>query len=185
MGTSSYHAYIHNICRTRNIPCISPHTEEFLLRTLTNWQYKHCLEIGSAIWYSTSIIASTVKQWWWRVTSFEISMPAYRECLHHIQEQSLSNISLYPFDFWLVDHTRLLAGHTFDFVFLDGRKAHYDIHLAAILPYISSHACLIFDDVIKFENKLSWIYWLLDKLQWEYTTEKLDDDDGIICAFTH
>jgi predicted O-methyltransferase YrrM len=47
-------------CTARRIPLISPESEEILRKFLEERKPKICLEIGSAVGYSSIVIASTI-----------------------------------------------------------------------------------------------------------------------------
>lgn len=50
-------------CEQRNIPIISVETEILLKKILIKHKPKYCLEIGSAVGYSTMFISSIIKEW--------------------------------------------------------------------------------------------------------------------------
>lgn len=84
--------YLKNLrqnAESRKIPIISIQTESFLKEQLLRYKPRYCLEIGSAIGYSTIFIASLMKERNGQVISFEVSYPAYLESLMHIKEVHL------------------------------------------------------------------------------------------------
>jgi hypothetical protein len=44
----------------------------------------------------------------------------------------------------------------------------------------SPHTVIVIDDVIKYHNKLIWLYWYLEKKQMKYKILKLELDDGVM-----
>ena len=65
------------------VPCMSSATETYLLQHLMTYKPIYCLEIGSAIGYSTSRIARMIHQRAGHLVSFEISHPSYRLAMYH------------------------------------------------------------------------------------------------------
>lgn len=165
---------------TRKIPIISPPTEIFLTHILQKYKPHTCVEIGSAIGYSSSCIAQTIKSWWGKLITFEISQPAYKECLATLQKTYTQNtVTAYPFDFVKIDHQKFLPKNI-DFVFIDGRKSEYSTYMQLLEPYLHMESIVLIDDVIKFKDRLDNIYSYLDKMQYKYTIHKLDSDDGVL-----
>jgi len=119
--------YLKNLrqnAESRRVPIISLQTEVFLKEQLLRYKPKYCLEIGSAIGYSTIFVASLMKERNGQVYSFEVSYPAYIEALMHIKEVDLHNITLYPFDITTSD-VRKFVPRKCDFFFIDGQKNQY------------------------------------------------------------
>lgn len=50
-------------CEARHIPLISPESELHIRKLLQKHQPKTCLEIGSAVGYSSIVIASMIAEW--------------------------------------------------------------------------------------------------------------------------
>lgn len=163
----------------RNIPIMSLQTQQYIKEQLLLYKPTHCVEIGSAIWYSTIFIASLMKTWNGRVTSFEVSHPAYLEALMHIRESELTNITLYPFNIVTSD-IRKFVPRKADFFFIDGQKSQYWLYMQKIENIKKENSCIIIDDVIKFHNKLSWLYEYLSKKQINYNIIPMEEGDGIM-----
>ncbi len=85
-------------CEQRKIPLISRETQAILADILKKHQPKTCLEIGSAVGYSSIFIANIIQEWWGQLTSFEVAYPSYLEAQYNIHQTKLTNITLYPFD---------------------------------------------------------------------------------------
>ena len=166
-------------CMDRNIPIISIETETFLWNLLNERKPKFCLEIGSAVWYSTIFIANTIKQWWWIVYSFEISYPSYLEGIQNIWKYGLKNLIVYPFDFQNTDITKLITKPV-DFAFIDWQKSQYANYLINIHDILSTKSTIVLDDVIKFKSKMSSLYEYLEKNQIIYDKFEMEKWDGII-----
>jgi len=95
--------------------------------------------------------------WGGKITSFEISYPAYQEGLQNSKEAHCYNITLYPYDVRYAPIKKLMPD-TVDFVFIDGQKSQYGEYMEIIEKISSPHTVIVIDDVIKYHNKLSSLY---------------------------
>lgn len=163
----------------RRVPIISRQTEYFLKEQLLKYKPRHCIEIGSAIWYSTIFVASLMQDWNGQVTSFEVAYPAYLEALMHIKESKLHNITLYPFDIVTSD-VRKFVPKKWDFFFVDWQKSQYWLYMHEIENIKEENSLIVIDDVIKFHNKLDWLYEYLSKKQINYQILPMEEGDGIM-----
>lgn len=163
----------------RKVPIISHQTEAFLSDQLLRYKPLCCIEIGSAIWYSTIFIASLIKERGWQLISFEVSYPAYLEALLHINEAKLTNITLYPCDILTNDVIKLVSRKG-DFFFIDGQKNQYGKYLKELEPIQAEENQIIIDDVIKYHDKLDWLYGYLKKKQITYQILSMEPGDGIM-----
>lgn len=167
------------LCLKRNIPIISDNTKKFIEKTLINHKPYMCLEIWGAIGFSSIVISNIIKQWGWKLISFEISYPAYKEYLYNINNFWISNINIYNTDFLKTPIQKLLLSKL-DFVFLDAQKKDYLNYFKLITPFLNNNCILIFDDIIKFKHKLNNLYLFFEKNQLYYKIFSLDHDDGVI-----
>lgn len=166
-------------CISRNIPIISEATEIFLEKLLTKYQPKNCIEIWSAVGYSTTFIANIIKKRNGTLHSFEISYPCYLEAIHHCNTKNIDNIKIYPFDFLHKKVNNLLPDSS-DFVFIDAQKNQYGNFMMKIHEFYWTSPCILLDDVIKYHTKLSSLYEYLSKKQINYEILQLDPDDGVM-----
>lgn len=166
-------------CKNRTIPIISEETESFLIKIIKKKKPKLCLEIGSAVWYSSIVIASIINERGWKLYSFEIWYVAYLEALSNILKSNLTNILLYPFDFWKIDIKKFFKDHL-DFVFVDWQKSQYGDYLQNIESMLNQETIIVLDDVIKYHNKLNTVYWYLQKKQINYKIFQIEHDDGVM-----
>ncbi|MCF7835126.1 class I SAM-dependent methyltransferase [Candidatus Gracilibacteria bacterium] len=176
------HSLLKNLrisCRQRNIPIISQETQEVLSNLLYKNKPKVCLEIGSAVGYSTIFIANILKQWDGIIYSMEISYLSYTEGLKNIKQSGLNNIVLYPFDVNKVDIQKLV-NKDIEFAFIDGQKDQYANYLMKVWNMVSRDGIIVLDDVIKYRNKLLSLYRYLEKNQIYYKLIKTEPGDGII-----
>ncbi len=177
---NNYLKKLRNHCTNNKIPIISPNTENFLKNFVSANNFKNILEIGSAVWYSTIFFANLIKQNNWQIISFEISQPAYFHALNNIFNSWLNNIKIYNFDFLKTNTDLIFFDKKFDFVFVDARKSEYLDYFKKILKYCHPNTKIIFDDVIKFKEKMPDLVFYCKKNNFNYQKLKLDNDDWIL-----
>lgn len=162
-------------CEYRHIPLISVQTQDFIINRLERNHPKRVLEIWSAVWYSSIVISQTISKWWGTLTSFEISYPAYLEALKNIEKAEINNVVLYPFDINEISLEKFFS-QKFDAAFIDAQKSQYWDYLQKIRSHLAPENTLLLDDVIKYQNKLTWLYQFLEKMQINY--EIFDTEPG-------
>ncbi len=167
-------------CLQHNIPIISKDTEKFLKDYLQKHKPKSIIEIGSAVWYSTSVLWKELISYdrQGELISREISYPHYRQALQHTQQYKNTTILLGNFCKYNCD--MFLKKSYYDMVFIDGRKSETLQYLTILAKYIHEYTHIIIDDVIKFKSKMQDFYDFLDKNNISYYIEQLDEDDGIL-----
>ena len=170
-------------CKKRDVPIISQETQDYLEWILCKHKPKICLEIWSAVAYSTIVIANIIKEWGGIVYSSEISYTAYTAWINNIKQSWLTNIVLYPFDVNKVD-LRKLVPKEIDFAFIDWQKNQYADYLMKIQNILANNGVVVLDDVIKYRSKLSLLYWYLQKKQINYKLIKTEPGDGVIAIGT-
>ena len=164
-------------CEERHIPIMSTQTQWTIEYILMQQKPKQCAEIGSAVWYSSSIIASIIQWRQGQISSFEIAHNAYAQALYYTKW--VPNLTIYPFDVTRIDGEKLMPRY-YDFVFIDGQKNQYDQYLMKIEPFLHRESVIVCDDVIKFQNKLQWLYRYVSKMQLFYEIIQTEADDGIM-----
>jgi len=166
-------------CTERNVPCITPATEDFLRTYIAKHKPSHILEIGSAVGYSGIVLAQAIQ---WRnglVQSIEYSFPDYQLACNHAKFYNQHNITFYHGDAIRIDYKRL-CWQKMDLVYIDGRKRDYVTYFQRVIDIVGTDTTVIFDDVIKFSHKTSSLYEFLDEKQIHYSVHQLDEDDGIM-----
>ena len=167
-------------CKKYDIPLISRETENFLIQQIHLYRPSSIVEIGSAIGYSTTIIANTVSSYtkYGRIDSWEISYPHYWQALLTIRKYT-SNTTIYLGNVCHITREKYTT-QQYDMVFIDGRKSETLLYLKKLRHNIHENTLIIVDDVIKFKNKMTDRYEFLDKYNIEYNIHQLENDDGII-----
>ena len=168
-------------CEARRIPLISKETQLFLEQLLVVQQPKNVLEIWLAVGYSSIVIAEKIAPWGGRITSFEISYPAYLEALKNSKACWIRNATFYPFDINEIPLEKFFS-QKFDFVFIDAQKSEYGDYMQKIQVGLCPESTLVLDDVIKYQNKLSWLYSFLEKNQVKYEIFTTEVGDGVMVA---
>ena len=166
-------------CEDRHIPLISIQTQDFIISWLERNQPKRVLEIWSAVWFSSIVISKTIQQRWGTLTSFEISYPAYLEALKNIEKANLNNVVLYPFDINEILLEKFFS-QKFDAAFIDAQKSQYWDYLQKIRSHLAPENTLLLDDVIKYQNKLIWLYQFIEKMQINYKIFDTEPGDGVM-----
>ena len=166
-------------CEDRRIPLISVQTQDFIISWLDRNHPKRVLEIWSAVWFSSIVISKKIQQRWGTLTSFEISYPAYLEALKNIEKANLNNVVLYPFDINEISFEKFFS-QKFDAVFIDAQKSQYWDYLQKIRSYLAPENTLLLDDVIKYQNKLTWLYQFIKKMQINYEIFDTEPWDGVM-----
>lgn len=162
------------------VPCMSWATKAYLLHHLTTYKPRSCLEIGTAIGYSTSIIASTISYWQGHLCWFEISYPSYMRALHTLYRLQLHNTCIYHSDILRVDLTKIQQSALRDFVFIDGAKREYASYLEQILPFCAPWYTILCDDVCMYPDKVAPIYDIIAQHKLKHSIITMDDGDGLL-----
>ncbi len=127
-----------------HVPIIEPEVGQLLKLILKIKKPKRILEIGTAIGYSSSLMAETID-------SVEIITIERREDMVKLAETNISKLGY-------EDRIRVLHGDaeevldnldgTFDLIFLDAAKGQYLNFLEKSLPYLKKEGLVISDNVL-------------------------------------
>lgn len=161
-----------------NVPVIDDPTRQIIEDLLDELKPNTCLEIGSAIGYSTICIAQKIQSWGWRITSFECSFPSYMKAIDAIKDSRLSNIVLYKGKF--LKFRSSILPQEIDFLFIDAKKVEYVDYYITCKPLLSPSAVVVFDDVIRYQKKIEWLFDYLE-VQWaDFEIIQNTEDDWIL-----
>ena len=199
----------HNLrlfCESTLVPCISPNTEIYLLKLLEQHKPKRILEIGTACWYSLFTMAKTIQAWWWTIIWCERAYPnrvEINKLLSLSKQYRLDNIQCLYWPFLAIDPKVLQSDSVtmqqwgiealkhcgietvFDFVFIDAQKSEYPLYIDYLVQHklINDQTILLFDDVIKYQDKMPWLTEKLEELGYSYQIKQLELDDGVLLAW--
>lgn len=129
----------------RNIPVMQKEGIEFLISKLQEINAKTCLEIGSAIGYSSMMMASHVNDL--HIDTIELNEQRYNEAVKNIQERSLDDrISIYLDDALTFDMHKLQYA-PYDCLFIDAAKAQYQKFFEKYVSLVKQKGIIIVDNL--------------------------------------
>lgn len=168
------------------MPCISANTEVFLVKLLEERKPKHVLEIGTAYGYGMLFMANIICRWWWSIIWCERAYPnrvEIQKLLALCKQYGLNNIDC-RYGGFLKLNPSVRENKVFDFVFIDAQKSEYPEYLKYLLEHklINENTALLFDDVIKYEERMTGLELELEQLWYHIKKHQLDEDDGVILA---
>jgi predicted O-methyltransferase YrrM len=179
-------------CEWTQVPCISRNTETFLSKLIHTYKPKSILEIGSAYWYSLLAMWLAINEWWWKIIWCERAYPnrvEINKLLSLTKQYSLHNLDCFYGPFLKFDpQTRKqnweLGVGSWDLVFIDAQKAEYPAYIDYLIEnkLINNQTIILFDDVIKYQERMPWLYEKLEQYGYIIHIEQLDEDDGILIA---
>lgn len=157
--------------------------------TLLNAQFLHflvltkhatsILEIGTANGYSTLFLAEAAKRNGGYVTSLEINTDSHNQARGNATACGLDDV----IDFIESDAETFVPfmDKVFDFVFIDARKRSYLNYFEAVKPKLAPQATVVFDDVIKFKDKMADLFGYMEREHpHNHFILPVDGDDGVM-----
>lgn len=129
----------------RNIPVMQKEGILFLIEKLKERKAKSCLEIGSAIGYSSLMMVSNVENL--KIDTIELNEERYREAVHNIHQYHYENdIEIYLDDALTFDCQKLKY-QKYDCLFIDAAKAQYQKFFEKYVPYVKDDGIIIVDNL--------------------------------------
>lgn len=129
----------------RNIPVMQKEGILFLSSCLKDIQAKTCLEIGSAIGYSSMMMVSNVPDL--KIDTIELNQERYEEACMNIQTHHLEDsISIFHDDALTFDEAKLQYA-PYDCLFIDAAKAQYQKFFEKYVPYVKEDGIVIVDNL--------------------------------------
>lgn len=129
----------------RNIPVMQKEGILFLISCLKDIQAKTCLEIGSAIGYSSMMMVSNVPDL--KIDTIELNQERYEEACMNIQTHHLEDsISIFHDDALTFDEAKLQYA-PYDCLFIDAAKAQYQKFFEKYVPYVKEDGIVIVDNL--------------------------------------
>lgn len=129
----------------RNIPVMQKEGILFLIEKLKEKKAKSCLEIGSAIGYSSLMMVSNVENL--KIDTIELNEERYQEAVHNIYQYHYENdIEIYLDDALTFDCQKLKY-QKYDCLFIDAAKAQYQKFFEKYVPYVKDDGMIIVDNL--------------------------------------
>lgn len=129
----------------RNIPVMQKEGILFLIEKLKERKAKSCLEIGSAIGYSSLMMVSNVENL--KIDTIELNEERYHEAVHNIHQYHYENdIEIYLDDALTFDCQKLKY-QKYDCLFIDAAKAQYQKFFEKYVPYVKDDGMIIVDNL--------------------------------------
>ncbi|MEG0592375.1 MAG: O-methyltransferase [Coprobacillus sp.] len=181
----------------RNIPVMQKEGILFLISQLKEKQALSCLEIGSAIGYSSMMMVTHVEGL--HIDTIELNKERYQEAVRNINDRDLNNrISIFHDDALTFDIDKLKY-KPYDCLFIDAAKAQYQKFFEKYIDLVKHDGIIIVDnldfhgmifdiDNIKNRNTKQLVKKIKRFKDWifnhdEYNVEYYQIGDGI-CIIT-
>ncbi len=166
--------------QANKVPVIKPEVERILLDFLNRTKPINVVEIWTAIWYSSLVIANAISDWWGTLTTFEVSYPSYMEALENFNNFQQYNITAYNIDPLQINLKKIFTKKRIDFLFIDAvMKFYLDFYLA-FEDLLEENAVVLLDNVVKFKSKTLPLYEFLNKNQINYKIFSIPPNDGLM-----
>lgn len=129
----------------RNIPVMQKEGILFLISKLNEIRASSCLEIGSAIGYSSMMMVTHVEGL--KIDTIELNEERYNEAVSNIKERHLEDyISIFHDDALTFDESKLQY-KPYDCLFIDAAKAQYQKFFEKYTPYVKEDGIIIVDNL--------------------------------------
>jgi predicted O-methyltransferase YrrM len=167
--------------KVHNIPNISWTGVNILRFFLELQKPKTVLEMGCANGFSSIVIADKLEKWKGVLYTGDVSLPSIESAKENIKAINLSNI--------IIKTGNILETYSdidikFDLIFIDAQKSLTDKFFNLAKKLIKKDTLIIIDDVLKFSDKMSKFYEVLEKEKDEWTTisipEKSEGDSILV-----
>lgn len=161
------------------IPNISLRNARFLRDLIKLAKVKNMLEIWTANGFSTINFAIELEKNNWKITTIEFSENSHNLAKKNFEEAKVSEI-INPIWWNALDEISKFEDENFDFIFIDGMKRRSVDFLKLSLPKLKKWWFIIIDDVIKFREKMIWLYEFLEEKNIVFNVIPIDEDDWIM-----
>lgn len=161
------------------VPNISDVNVKFLVDLIKISNTKTMLEIWTANWFSWIYFAQQLEKQSWKLITIDFSPKSHLEALENFKISKLEN-TIEPILWNALDEIPKLKDDFFDFVFIDWMMRRSKDFLKLCLPKTKSWWIIIIDDVIKFKEKMVWLWEFLEENNIEYNVLPIDIDDWIM-----
>lgn len=179
--------------RENNIPIIEKDSITFIMKYIKLNNVKNILEIGSAIGYSSILMASVASDI--KITTIEKDQTRYLECLKNVKKCGLEK----NIDVVFQDALDLNLSGNYDLIFIDAAKGQNTKFFEKFSYFLSDKGVIITDNInfhgyvnskkeIESKNLNSLVEKIRDYIEFlksnkEYTTKFYDIGDGLTVSF--
>ena len=161
------------------IPNISDVNTKFLIDLIKISSTKTMLEIWTANWFSWINFWLELEKVWGELLTIDFSEKSHLEALENIKNVGLeSTISCILWN--ALDEIPKLENNYYDFIFIDGMMRRSKDFLELSWPKLKKGWVIIIDDVIKFRDKMVWLWEYLEENKIKFNVLPIDLDDGVM-----
>ena len=140
---------IYKKAKTYGVPIIRNESHKILENLVSKVQPKHILEIGTAVGYSGTLMLQNSTA---DLITIEHNKDYKNQAVKNFKANNLSKRVKVIYGDCLVEISKMLTSNKFnnyfDFIFLDGPKAQYDLLLEGLIKLLSPNGTLIVDNVL-------------------------------------
>lgn len=178
MDRKNFLKTLRNYWIKNDVPNITDINAKFLRDLIKIKKVKSMLEIWTANWFSAIQFWIELEKIWWKITSIEFSENSYNQAIKNIKEVKLENtITLINWN--ALDEIPKL-NEMYDFVFIDWMKRRTLDFLKLVWDKVENNWIIVIDDVIKFKEKMAWLWDYLKDNNIAYNIIPVDIDDGVM-----
>jgi len=161
-----------------DIPNISETNAKFIRDLIKIQNTKNMLEIWTANWFSAINFAFELRNTWWKLTTIEFSKLSFDKAIKNFEESQVLDI-ITPINWNALDEIPKLVD-IYDFVFIDWMKRRTKDFLELVWNKVDKGWIIIIDDVIKFREKMIWLWEYLENNNIKYNIIPIDIEDWIL-----
>lgn len=161
------------------VPNISDVNAKFIVDLMKISNTKTMLEIWTANWFSAINFADRLEKVNWELITIDFSPKSYEEALENFKKAGVENI-ITAILWNALDEIPKQKDDYFDFIFIDWMMRRSKDFLELSWPKLKDWWIIIIDDVIKFKEKMVWLWEYLDENNISYNVLPIDIDDWIM-----
>lgn len=161
------------------VPNISDVNANFLRDLIKISNTKKILEIWTANGFSAISFADVLEEKTWEIITIDFSPKSFEEAKINFKRAEVENI-VKPILANALDEIPNQKDNYFDFIFIDGMMRRSKDFLELSWPKLKKWWIIVIDDVIKFKEKMVWLWEYLEANNISYNVLPIDIDDGVM-----
>ena len=126
----------------KGVPIIKDEGLAFLLNLIKERQYKNILELGTAVGYSSMMMAKLDKDI--HIDTIEKNMDMYNQAVLNIKNEKLDK----QIDVYGMPIEEFKTDKKYDLIFVDAAKAQYGKYMEMFLDNLDDDGVMVFDNMI-------------------------------------